>query len=197
MGAAVGFLLCALSFLVFFLRFHDTYAYVFSLQLGLLFAASFFLYRGDIKSTLASLGVPGDLKRNALYFLGGLSGMLLLLLLLGGVYYILGIKDSQNVVLRIQGLPVAILALAILLAPISEELFFRAFLSARTGIWLSSALFAVSHVAYGSIAELISTFALGAWLTFIYRRSGSILPPIAIHLVFNLFSILVMKLVLS
>jgi len=83
---------------------------------------------------------------------------------------------------------------AIVVAPVAEELFFRAFLYRalrnRLRVWsaaaINAAVFSSVHLQY--IAEpkifvIIAVFALGACL--LYEITGSVFAPIAMHAAFN------------
>ena len=89
---------------------------------------------------------------------------------------------------------VAISLAAIVVAPVTEELFFRAFvyraLRTRMGVAAACAIdgivFAAVHVQYLVIPQVfptIAVFAVAACL--LYEHTGSILPPIALHAAFN------------
>ena len=90
---------------------------------------------------------------------------------------------------------VALLAvLAVVMAPLFEELFFRGFLFrglARSWGWplaavLSAAVFGAVHQ---QVTVFIPLFALGFVLAWVYERTGSIWTPIALHAVFNGISV--------
>ena len=74
--------------------------------------------------------------------------------------------------------------------PVGEELFFRGFvlpgligrLGVPAAVVVSSGLFAVFHVAPGTLAP---TFLLGAALAWIYLKTGSIWPSIMAHSIQN------------
>ena len=83
---------------------------------------------------------------------------------------------------------------AIVVAPVAEELFFRAFvyrsLRNRLRVWAACAInalvFASVHVQYyvePKIFVIIGAFAVGACL--LYEITGSVFAPIAMHAVFN------------
>ena len=104
------------------------------------------------------------------------------------------IDDRQKVVEIANKLPWYIIVFAVVFAPISEEIFFRVLLVERFGISVSAILFALSHIAYGSISEIFIVFFIGYAFAFIYKMSKSILPTIFIHFIFNLVSIGIMRL---
>jgi membrane protease YdiL (CAAX protease family) len=89
---------------------------------------------------------------------------------------------------------IVLMGLAVVIgAPLSEELFFRGFLYAglRRRIWalppalLTGTVFSMAHLQFG----LIIPFTLiGAVLSIVYERTGSIWGNIALHFVFNLLS---------
>lgn len=88
---------------------------------------------------------------------------------------------------------VAVLAIVIL-APIAEEIFFRGVVfnalsreRGRRWAYLGSAtMFAVIHL---SIVALLPIFLLGLALAWVYERTGSLLAPIAMHMVVNGISV--------
>lgn len=170
--------------------------YVVDTHIGMFFLAAYFLFKKDLKTTLKTIGFPGELGKTIMYSLAGIFIMLVATILLGIIMtYGLGISDSEKIAEMVASFPVYILLVAIILAPLSEELFFRAFLTGKTGIVVSSVLFAIVHSAYGSIIEIIGTFILGLILAAIYKRSKSITPCIIMHFVYNLISVAVMILV--
>lgn len=87
----------------------------------------------------------------------------------------------------------AVLAVVIL-APIAEELFFRGVVfnawlreaGPRVAYVGSSLLFAVIHL---SLAAVVPIFLLGLALAWIYRRTGNLLAPIAMHATVNGISV--------
>ena len=92
------------------------------------------------------------------------------------------------------------ISLAIVIAPITEELVFRAgvfrFLRARFPGWaafsVSALLFAGLHVNWGTLEGLTSFIplaALAVMFSFAYERTGNIGTPIVAHALFNLNTI--------
>jgi hypothetical protein len=163
------------------------------LHLLLLSSAMFFLYENDLSSFLKKVGIPGNLKTNVLYILLGFAALFLTLFILSLLFSFIGFNDQSKVVNIARDLPLYVLALAVFLAPISEELFFRAFLSPRIGIFLSALIFGLFHFAYGSIVEIAGAFSIGIILAWIFKKSGSLVPVMIIHLVYNALAIIVMR----
>lgn len=154
-----------------------------------------------------------DKKDNIIY--GCLIGFAMLFgaSIIGGlISTILGAKtDSQNQVL-IESLahahPIIIVVTSVILAPIVEELLFRATLFG----WLyelhpivahvlSAFLFGFLHimdsVLSGNVQEWIQIFAylfMGGVLSFLYEKRNNICVPILSHMMNNLFSMLVILL---
>jgi len=85
-----------------------------------------------------------------------------------------------------------------ILAPISEELFFRGLIynwcRQRWGIWasisLSSAWFSLGHI--DSIGVALSSFLMGGVIAYVYERTKSLWLAIAIHVITNSVSILLL-----
>lgn len=186
-------LLAALSFIFFLVFFRESYLYEGSIHLGIFSVAMYLLWKKDLKNTLASMGFPGTLNNTILYTLFGLGAIFLLLLALGAISLFTGFNDQERIAEKVDVLPLYILVLAIIFAPITEELFFRAFLVQRTGIIPSSFIFAILHIAYGSVLEVAGVFLVGVILAMVYRHSKSITPCMLIHFIYNLLSILMMR----
>lgn len=73
----------------------------------------------------------------------------------------------------------------VLVAMVVEEAFFRAFLQRRLGLWLSSALFAVSHFSYGLPFLVVGVFIVSLFFGWLFARTGSLIPPMLAHGLFN------------
>ena len=88
----------------------------------------------------------------------------------------------------------ALLALATVVAPITEELVFRAgifgFLHKRVPRWLAllmpAVLFGLSHTNLASFPQLV---LLGVIFSIAYERTGNIAVPMLAHALFNLHSV--------
>lgn len=85
------------------------------------------------------------------------------------------------------------IVVAVLLAPVIEEVIFRGVLfqalSAATGlvpaILLSSLAFALIHLEIAALPYRGALFLLGAWFAASLQRSGSLVVPITAHAAFN------------
>jgi membrane protease YdiL (CAAX protease family) len=88
-----------------------------------------------------------------------------------------------------------IIFFVMVLAPITEEMFFRYFLyrswksymSSRQAMLLTAFIFALLHF---NLAAFVSLWVMGIFLTFLYERCGNLLPCIIAHGLFNYVSIL-------
>ncbi len=85
--------------------------------------------------------------------------------------------------------------MAVGFAPVVEEVLFRGIIYPtvkqvgypRLAIWGTAFIFAAIH---GTPAIFVPLFLLGALLAYLYERTGTLLAPIATHVVFNLVNFL-------
>ncbi len=172
-----------------------------AIHIGLFSISMYFLWKSDLRSTLSSIGFPGKLRTTFIFSVLGLLSIFAILFIIGILSVVIGFNDQQKITEKVADLPLSILVFAVLAAPVSEELFFRAFLVKKigslinpfAGIIISSALFGFVHFSYGSIMEIIGAFVIGAILAFIFHKSKSITPCLAIHVFYNLLAIVVMR----
>jgi membrane protease YdiL (CAAX protease family) len=88
----------------------------------------------------------------------------------------------------------AILAMAVVIAPLSEEVIFRGFLypvgkryfGPFASALSTALLFAVLH---GHMASIPALFTLALCLSLAYEKTGSIMVPVLMHSVFNAISV--------
>ena len=81
-------------------------------------------------------------------------------------------------------------ALVTIIGPIAEELFFRGFaypvfrkkIGVRNAILVVSFIFAMLHM---NIVSFFPILALGILLAYLYEKTGSIIPSIAVHIIHN------------
>ncbi len=109
-----------------------------------------------------------------------------------------GISDTELVAEKVLSLPPLALLLAFTLAPIGEEALFRGYLlrklgdvssSPLAGALLSSAIFAALHFSYGSVSEIVVTFAVALVLCAFTQKTKSLVPAVLAHMSFNFLSI--------
>jgi membrane protease YdiL (CAAX protease family) len=106
-----------------------------------------------------------------------------------------GPEDIQEIVKFFRGAGginerLAVVLSAVVIAPLSEELFFRGFIygvakkycGLAAAVVFNAALFAFIH---GSLQSFGGLFALAACLTLAYELSGSLYVPIIMHASFN------------
>lgn len=88
--------------------------------------------------------------------------------------------------------------LAVVGAPLSEEVIFRGYIypavkrliGMKFSVVFSAALFAAVHL---NLHALLPLFVLGIILAVSYEMTGSLWMPIAIHLTFNLFTVVIQQ----
>lgn len=140
---------------------------------------------------LYTKGIKQDAKKTLVLFaLLALAGIAVTAL-----FSLTGFDDTQKVYSKISETKnTAPLVFAYLLVArvVSEEIFFRGFLAKKTGIFVSSAAFALAHAAYGSIAEVIGVFALGLVLANEFQKNKNLLPNILAHFLYNILVIVLL-----
>jgi len=106
------------------------------------------------------------------------------------------VQESVRLLEKSQSVPVVaqLAVAAVLVAPVVEEMFFRGLLygTLKRHVRPAFAMAAVG-VLFGLVhpptAAQIPMCIFGALLCYIYEKTGRLLVPIAIHLLFNLYSI--------
>lgn len=102
--------------------------------------------------------------------------------------------DSITELYQALGTPLPFLLATVILAPLSEEIFFRGFLFPGLrqkhgwvkAMLISSAIFALFHL---QPAAFIPTFLLGCVLAYAFQRSSSIWPGVILHFLINGFAL--------
>lgn len=128
----------------------------------------------------------------------GLTGLLLVQVAAAVVMSALpGAQPPSQALLEVDGGPLIIVGqvvVAVLLAPIVEELTYRGalFQASRSmfglvgGIVLSALVFAGVHVeVWASAPAIFGLLVLGLWLAAVFHRTGSLVVPIVAHATFN------------
>jgi len=98
---------------------------------------------------------------------------------------------------------ILIFIMTVILAPVIEEILYRGFLfsalASRLGIWISGIIVSITYVVFhffsaGRHIPAISSICLLAIITMILRiKAGSLFPPVACHLFYNLILALVIS----
>ncbi|MFH1470664.1 MAG: CPBP family intramembrane glutamic endopeptidase, partial [Candidatus Micrarchaeota archaeon] len=98
-------------------------------------------------------------------------------------------RDMEGVQEKVENFPKYVVVMAFTLTPIAEELFFRGLLFPLFGAFASSIIFALSHYQYGSAIEIAVAFLVGYFWCWTYKKTGSLIPGIISHALFNLISL--------
>ncbi|MEW6271773.1 MAG: CPBP family intramembrane glutamic endopeptidase [Thermodesulfobacteriota bacterium] len=99
--------------------------------------------------------------------------------------------EIPGVVRTIVGLSAPQRLALVVSAGVFEELFFRSFLQARTGLLLSTVLFTASHASYGLPLMLVGVFAVSLVLGRVFRERGDVVPCMVAHAVFDAIQLFV------
>jgi len=182
-----------------------------ALQSSLLLGLTLWLAVGRFGGRFADLGFRrGLLSWRGIAWAGLVNGVLLFMLVsfLAGIIGILAYRSGYvippqafaQVVQEAQNSKemAALVAVSCILAPCSEEVYFRGLLfplmrsslGAVPGIWLSAAVFAALHL---DVWRFLPLLAGGAWLAWIYQQSRSLYVSIIAHGVWNLIMVFLMR----
>lgn len=100
-------------------------------------------------------------------------------------------KRPPAAVAWLAGQSVALRAGLALSAGVVEEVFFRGLLQPRVGIVVSTALFALAHLAYGQLFMLVGVTILSLLYALLVQWRQSVWAAMAAHTVFDLVQLLV------
>ncbi|MDO8428446.1 MAG: CPBP family intramembrane metalloprotease [Candidatus Diapherotrites archaeon] len=125
------------------------------------------------------------------------TGQLIVLLLivnfaLAFVFSLLNLNDLDKVVQTINQIKETspmLLVYLLTIRVIGEEIFFRGFLVPRSGILFSTIFFALGHIGFGSITEVVGAFILGGILAYWFQKYQNLYVNISAHLFYNFFLI--------
>lgn len=127
----------------------------------------------------------------------GIVFSILFLFLVGAFLYFLqlmGYDISNPLAEKIaESLTLPLLFAIPLLSAVSEEVFFRGFLlmhfpkkcGKSMPLILTSLLFALAHLSYGNLLQIVIPFVLGIFLGTIMLYENNILAPLSAHFAFN------------
>ncbi|MBI2079223.1 CPBP family intramembrane metalloprotease, partial [Candidatus Micrarchaeota archaeon] len=140
---------------------------------------------------IEKLGLRREFLKNILIGVGGFILLVLIAIILNLLLMSFGFSDSNKVYEKVKDLPLYVLPFAFIVAPLSEELFFRGYLVKKYGILISALIFSLVHISYGSIVEILFAFAFGVIAGYLYKKRESLLVPIVMHFLFNLIFVIV------
>ncbi|MFP3950238.1 MAG: CPBP family intramembrane glutamic endopeptidase [Candidatus Micrarchaeia archaeon] len=171
---------------------------IYFLLMGIVHISTLFLHMSFLSFALfflwprrkALIRGCGSFPKRVAFGIGIFFLMLLASFLVNLALHFAGIGDQAKIIDVVSGLPVYLVVIAFTLGPLSEELFFRAFLVPRIGVPVSSLLFSLIHAAYGSVSEFVGAFFLGFVLANAYYYLRDPLPCIIAHAIFNLLSVM-------
>ncbi len=117
--------------------------------------------------------------------------MLLLSISLTILFSLLKISIKTNASILLAGVPAWFYLYIVIIEPINEEFFFRAFLVPRIGIIFSAMLFGAAHMGSGFTFQIDAFFALvfGLLGGYILKKTRSLYPVLAAHILFNLINV--------
>lgn len=174
-------------------------AFAASIQIGSLILVLFFAGRGGDR--WAVLRMTGERIGPAVYAVAALALLAITGILEFLLYKTFAIDIFTDTAWLREGLTsyaaVGTFIIAVILAPLWEELTFRGFLlsalaKSRLGFWggamLSNALWTSLHATY-SWAGVASVFVAGVILSWLVWRTGSIKPAIVTHAIGNMFAL--------
>jgi uncharacterized protein len=120
-------------------------------------------------------------------------------------------SDNQMLIMEVfKNAPLYIVFVAVIFAPIVEEILFRGFIYRALRFYkfkyiallVSSFLFGVLHVyesiltaRYEDLWFILVYMAIGLFMSVIYEKSGDILAPIALHMVYNAIAVFTLFLI--
>ncbi|MEM0372307.1 MAG: CPBP family intramembrane glutamic endopeptidase [archaeon] len=159
-----------------------------SIMLYALMLAAVLLSQKSTKNITQKLGFAETNMQKALATGVLYAGaMLVISAAIGAFFYSLGMEsDVAKVPETIKSAGAFQILAVVVMGSIVEEIFFRGYLQRKTNIIFASFIFAYFHIIYGSIAEMIGAFFLGAVLGVAYSRSKNLIVPSTAHLAYNL-----------
>jgi membrane protease YdiL (CAAX protease family) len=99
--------------------------------------------------------------------------------------------ETSELVLALQPQLTLFLVIAIpLTAAVTEEVFFRGILQPRVGLVVSSLLFGLVHIGYGTWLQIVAPVVLGLFFGLMYRFTKTLWAPIAGHFTFDFVQLL-------
>lgn len=99
---------------------------------------------------------------------------------------------NTNVGVLLGSAPLWFYVFTAIIAPINEEIFFRAFLVPRLGILLSAVVFGILHASYDSTfgVEIIAAILFGLIAGYVFKKTKSLYPSMIAHILINSLAII-------
>lgn len=113
-------------------------------------------------------------------------------IVLGMVFYAINPSDATRTSDVLNQISASDLIITIVAAAFVEEIFFRGYLQRKTNLWVATFLFALMHIAYGSISQIVGAFALGLILGIEYKMRKALYAPILSHFLYDAAVLLMM-----
>ncbi len=170
----------------------------FSLTLSFL-VVSYLLHKGrKPKAVIKELGLSRKAFNRKTVGYGVLLFVIYIAILFAIVIFseVTGITVNSNVQQIIGGYPLWALIFLSVIAPLNEEIAFRAFLVPRIGVVLSGLIFAVLHFGYGSVSEIVVALWFGLAGGYVFKRTKSLYPSLITHMAVNSLTAITIFLVL-
>ncbi len=160
------------------------------LDIFLFFIPFYFVFLFDrttnLKSVFSSLGIkaikPKDLIKSTLII------FILLFILSNTLSFfsvLFKVSDLDVVGEEILSYSLPVIIYFFVIRVFLEEWFFRGFLVPKVGIIFSSVFFALGHLAYASVIEVLGAFVMGVFLASAYKKTGNLLPNFFAHAFYN------------
>lgn len=159
----------------------------FSLLLSFL-VVSYLLHKGKKpKRILKELGLSRDALTLKTVGYGLLIFAIYMIILFGMAAFsvLTGTQINSNVQQTIGGFPIWVLVFLSVIAPLNEEIAFRAFLVPRIGVIPSGIIFGVLHFGYGSWSEIVVALWFGLTGGYVFKRTKSLYPSLITHIMVN------------
>ncbi len=191
----IGSLVIALLFFIAYSRVPEDMLFIMStlfIHITLFYTTFYYFF------VVRELSIQGFLKEVKLYSfrLDDVAFAVILLLIsyvfIAVVNYAvlepLGLADLAKVRNVLERLPVYVLVGSVIVAPITEELFFRGLLLRITNIHVSAWFFSMLHFSYGSFSQLVFALFIG-YLLGLVVKIRNLNTAIYYHFVMNLFAV--------
>ncbi len=123
------------------------------------------------------------LAKQTIFILGKLF---IAFIVLTAVFSLLGLNDLNKVQDVVSKMDLWLLIYMLIVGVLAEEIFFRGFLVKKIGILGAATLFALFHITYGSLLEIIGAFVLGYILADSFNKNKTLVPNYAAHFLYNL-----------